>query len=102
MKLDDHQFLTLINREAARAGGPLPPLAEPSPDTLRTWGTFLEACLRNGISLSDQRWERISVVSRDPVTVFELSSAAPAPADDDDDFRLGLQLLMGMLGDRQE
>jgi len=102
MKLDDHQFLIRINREAARAGQPLPPLAEPSSETLRAWGTFLEACLRNGITLSDQRWERISVASREPVTAFHLDGAGPAHDDDEDDFRLGLQLLMGMLGDRQE
>ena len=102
MKLDDHQFLLRINREAARAGRPLPPLVEPSPETLRAWGTFLEACLRNGITLSDPRWERISVASREPVTSFHMDSAGPAPQDDADDFRLGLQLLMGMLDDAQE
>ena len=102
MKLDDHQFLLTINREAARAGRPLPSLVDQSPDTLRVWGSFLEACLRNGISLSDPRWERVSVSSREPVTAFELGSGAPTRGDDDDDFRLGLQLLMGMLGDRQE
>ena len=102
MKLDDHQFLVRINREAARAGQPLPPLAGQSPDTLRVWGAFLEACLRSGISLSDQRWERVSVSSREPVTAFELGSGGPERDEEDDDFRLGLQLLMGMLGDRQE
>ena len=101
MKLDDHQFLIRINREAARAGQPLPPLAEPSSETLRVWGAVLEACLRKGISLSDRRWGQVSVASRAPVTAFHLDTARPAQ-DDDDDFKLGLQLLMGMLGDRQE
>lgn len=102
MKLDDHQFLLRINREAARVGQPLPALAQSSPEALRVWSAFLEACLRSDISLSDPRWDRISVASREPVTAFELAMGAPPEDDDDDDFRLGLQLLMGMLGDRQD
>jgi hypothetical protein len=102
MKLDDHQFLERINREAARTGHPLPPLADQSPRNLRVWGSFLERCLRGGVSLSDERWERVSVTSREPLTAFALSGDDGERGEDDDDFRLGLQLLMGMLGDPQD
>lgn len=103
MKHDDRQFLKIINDIAREQGFVLPALdknSSPSSDVVSTWATFLQACVRQGITLSDTRWERIVVNQRRRTSVFSLTAGPGgevARADDPEDFRVGLQLLMGML-----
>ena len=62
--------------------------------------THLETCVKKGIHLSDDRWQRVSVLSKTPHTVFVLEDAGGDPGDPD--FRVGLQLLMGLLEEQEE
>jgi len=97
--MDDRQFLSNINKIAAEHRLRLPLIDEspPSGDVISAWAGFLELCVKRGIKLSDERWARLMIEKQKPVTVFELQgSGGQAP---DADFRVGLQLLMGMLGD---
>jgi soluble cytochrome b562 len=45
--------------------------------------------------MSDSRWRRLAFEQQKPVTVFKLQAANREPSDSD--FRVGLQLLIGML-----
>ena len=95
--MDDKQFLTRLNQVSAEYNLQLPAITEspPSEEVVRVWAGFLHLCVKRGIMLSDPRWERITVLRDKPVTVFELPGATPRRKDDD--FKVGLQLLMGML-----
>ncbi len=96
--MDDARFISVLNAASQEHGLVMPRLreAEPPPGAfLSEWLGFLEACVRSGVALSDERWRKISVESSSPWTRFRLEAdgqAAPDP-----DFRVGLQLLMGML-----
>jgi hypothetical protein len=95
--MDDEQFIKTLNRIAAEKKFRLPEITEspPSGDTIEAWAGFLQLCVKRGIKLSDPCWERVTVSRIEPVTVFELPGAAGRGTDDD--FKVGLQLLMGML-----
>jgi hypothetical protein len=95
--MDDRQFLTSINKITAEHRLRLPLIDEspPSGDVISAWAGFLEVCVKQGIKLSDPRWGRLSIGKQTPVTVFELRGSSSEPPDAD--FRVGLQLLMGML-----
>jgi hypothetical protein len=95
--VDDEQFLINLNRIAVENNFRLPVINEspPSVDTIAAWAGFLHECVKRGIALSDPRWGRITVSRQKPVTVFDLPGATARPRDDD--FKVGLQLLMGML-----
>lgn len=95
--MNDDQFLRNINRITAEnrlslpvIGGAQAPSAEVS-----AWAQFLELCVKKGIKISDPRWRRLSFAKQKPVTVFELQGKSSEPTDTD--FRVGLQLLIGML-----
>ena len=100
MAFDDDVFLSRINDISrrnrlnlpARKPGELPPAA-----FLSEWAKFLEDCVRSGIALSDERWQRLTVTSRSPYTVFSLEGSPSEGTDPD--FRVGLQLLLGLLED---
>jgi hypothetical protein len=97
--MEDDQFLAKLNRIALERRLSLPGLdtAPPSAETVAVWAGFLEACVRGGIRLSDPRWKRLTLSKSQPIARFELAwVASGAP---DADFRVGLQLLVGMLGD---
>lgn len=102
MALDDEVFLGKINEISRRnrlslpavKAGQLPPSA-----FLAEWAKFLEDCVRNGVPLSDERWQRLTVKSRVPQTVFSLEASSDTGSDPD--FRVGLQLLLGLLGDQE-
>jgi hypothetical protein len=101
--MPDELFLDKIN-EILRAGGfdlPLLPLDEPPPpDALSPWAAFLERCAARGLRLSDPRWRRLRLDRRDGRLHFVLEGLADPPPDED--FRIGLQLLLGMIGSHRD
>jgi hypothetical protein len=95
--MDNDQFITRINRILTRRGVSLPVLdANTARDSraVAAWAGFLEECVRGGIQLSDPRWKRLRVVQQAPVTKLALEGE-DAPRDDE--FKVGLQLLVGIL-----
>jgi hypothetical protein len=100
--MDDELFLERIN-EIAREHRLRVPAAKdgeaPTTAFLSEWARFLEDCVKKGIALSDERWPRLTVESRSPHTVFALDQQ-PTP-EVEPDFRVGLQLLMGLLQGRE-
>ena len=100
--MDDEQFLTRVNGVARQGRLSLPALDEgvPSHAVVAAWAGFLEGCLRRGVELGDPRWRVLSVYRTEPVTVFTLSDEPHSPSDED--FRLGLQLLMGTFDKEQD
>jgi len=95
--MEDEQFLTTINKVTADNHLRLPVIdsARPSGDAVAAWAGFLELCVKKGIRMSDSRWPLVTLARNNPVTVFELHGTTGEPRDPD--FRVGLQLLMGML-----
>ena len=95
--MDDQQFLTRINKVTADNHLRLPVIDSdrPSGEAVAAWAGFLELCVKKGIRMSDSRWTILTLARNKPVTVFELHGATGEPRDPD--FRVGLQLLMGML-----
>lgn len=95
--MDDERFITTVNRITSENRLRLPVIDEspPSGDTISAWAEFLQLCVKRGIKLSDPRWSRVTIDKHKPTTVFELQG--PAVERSDPDFRVGLQLLMGML-----
>lgn len=95
--MEDEQFIAHINKIAADNKFRLPVIDEspPSEKAISAWAEFLKICMKHGIKLSDPRWERVTIGKHRPVTVFELQGVSSEPPDTD--FRVGLQLLMGML-----
>jgi hypothetical protein len=100
--MDDELFLQRVNEIGRDHGLRLPAPRDgeaPSTAFLSEWARFLEDCVKKGIALSDERWSRLTVESRTPHTVFALDPQPTAAADPD--FRVGLQLLMGLLQGRE-
>jgi hypothetical protein len=95
--MEDEQFIACINKIAAENRLRLPVIDESSPtgEAISAWADFLQLCVKRGIMLSDPRWERVTIGKHKPVTVFELHGTSAERRDSD--FRVGLQLLMGML-----
>lgn len=102
MAMDDEVFLGKVNDISRRNRLSLPTVTPgelPPASFLAEWARFLEDCVRNGLALSDERWQRLTVASRAPHAVFALEGAADASTDPD--FRVGLQLLLGLLEGRK-
>ena len=102
MPLNDDAFLTRINEISRGNRLRLPVLKPgelPSAAFLAEWAKFLEDCVKKGVALSDERWQRVTVKSKSPHTVFALEGSSAARADPD--FRVGLTLLMGLLDERE-
>ena len=95
--VNDEQFLKNVNRVAAENRLELPMIGDAvSPGAeVSAWAEFLELCVKNGIKISDPRWRRLAFAKQKPVTIFELQGKSSEPTDTD--FRVGLQLLIGML-----
>jgi len=94
--VDDETFINRLNQIAKLGGLKLPNLGEggaPTPQGLSRWSSFLSECLRAGVSLADPRWKRVSIDNSGPYTTFILENRKTA----DTDFRVGLQLLLGLL-----
>lgn len=102
MPIDDDHFLSKINDISRRNRLVLPALKSgefPASAFLSNWARFLEECVRNGLALSDERWQRLTVSSRSPHAVFSLEGSSDGGSDPD--FRVGLQLLLGLLEERE-
>lgn len=95
--MDDEHFITTLNKITSQNRLRLPVIDEspPSGEAVSVWAGFLQQCVKRGLKLSDPRWERVTIGQHKPVTVFELQGSSPGTPDTD--FRVGLQLLMGML-----
>jgi hypothetical protein len=99
----DEQFIAKLNRVLADLGGDLPSLdgsGRPDSKTVAFWADFLQACVRSGVELSDPRWAHLSVVRRGSATELALDPVDKPELDDE--FKVGLQLLMGMLGGQDD
>ena len=102
MPLDDEAFVARINEIARRDRLRLPAVKGgelPSTEFLAEWAKFLEDCVKQGVALSDERWGRVTVQSKSPHTVFALEESSGVRVDPD--FRVGLALLMGLLGEHE-
>ncbi len=101
--MDDELFVSKINEFARKNHLKLPALKTgdlPSSDFLGVWAVFLEDCVKSGIALSDDRWPRVKLKSSTPETVFMLDG--PSDESADPEFRVGLQLLVGLLDEQDE
>jgi hypothetical protein len=101
--MKNDEFVGRLNDIARGQRLKLPVLQQgesPSSDQLAAWAKFLEECVKSGISLSDERWQWLSAEPRSSYTRFSLEDTGEPPSDSD--FRVGLQLLMGMLEDEDE
>jgi hypothetical protein len=101
--MEDALFLAKLNEIARENRLRLPALRSgelPTSDFLDDWAEFLESCVKNGIALSDDRWLRVAVASKSPHTVFSLDEEGHEAVDPD--FRVGLQLLMGLLENQND
>ena len=96
--IDDQRFISKLNQIARGHVTPLPVLKrqeEPTSEFMSSWARFLEACVKEGIPLSDSRWQRVGLSDDPTYTHFTLE--ADEASEKDADFRVGLQLLMGIL-----
>ena len=101
MAIDDELFVGKLNEIARENHLRLPSLRSgevPTASFLVEWAKFLEDCVKKGIALSDERWQRLTLESPAPHAVFGLEQGASTAGDPD--FRVGLQLLMGLLEKR--
>ena len=96
--MNDHQFVSVLNAVSRDNRLRMPILDSPEAATsefLSEWAGFLEDCVRKGAALSDTRWERVSIESNAPYSRFTLEKGDDPTRDSD--FRVGLQLLLGLL-----
>ncbi|MFQ5512158.1 MAG: hypothetical protein ACE5EO_09940 [Candidatus Krumholzibacteriia bacterium] len=101
--LDDQKFVAKLNQISRSHGRKLPVLRggeTPSGEFLDDWARFLENCVKGGIPLSDPRWQRIGARDEGGYTHFMLE--LEEGGEQDPDFRVGLQLLMGILENDDE
>jgi hypothetical protein len=98
--MNDNQFISILNTASREhelvlhAGQG----EHPSGALLHAWARFLEACMQKGVDLGDPRWQHVALSEGAPYARFALQAAGRTPADKDPDFRVGLQLLLGLLG----
>lgn len=103
MGVNNKAFITTLNDITRANRMVLPVLGRgepPSGEFLSDWVKFLELCVKAGISLSDDRWGQLSIAQEQQYTEFTLDEGEDASPDPD--FRVGLQLLMGMMKDVDE
>jgi hypothetical protein len=102
MTMNDKVFISRLNEITKEHGLKLPILddKEPASAELSSWARFLELCVKKGISLGDARWNRVTIKNDTPQTKFVLEGGDSTPLDSD--FRVGLQLLLGMLHEDRE
>lgn len=101
--MDDKQFISRLNQILAENDLRLPLIDKDNAkdgNVVSHWAGFLEICLKRGIKLSDPRWSRVIIKKQKPVTVLSLDRTIPKP--EKPDFRVGLQLLLGMLEQEEE
>jgi hypothetical protein len=106
--MDDRAFVDILNRIARTGEIALHPLHAGdglSGDEMDRWASFLGLCMNEGVPLDDERWGRIQVLSSDGGTVFRLKEPDQEKGKTeghDSDFRVGLQLLLGLLTGYEE
>ncbi len=96
--MNDAKFLSILNSITQEHRLKLSVLTRdkpPSSEAITAWATCLEQCIKQGIELSDPRWQRVTIVSNKKFTTFAIEAGSEKV--DDGEFRIGLQLLMGML-----
>jgi hypothetical protein len=97
--MNDQRFISILNAVSREHGLNMPLLGDddsPTGEFLADWAHFLETCVRKGIVLSDPRWQRVTIEANAPHSRFTLEAGGDPSMDAD--FRVGLQLLMGLLG----
>jgi len=97
--VNDERFISILNDVSGECGLCMPALSpgdSPSSEFLSDWARFLESCVKKGVELSDPRWQRVTIDTNTPHSHFTLDEAATDPSSDED-FRVGLQLLVGLL-----
>ena len=101
--MNDAKFLAILNSVTEQHQLKLAVLSKnkpPSSEAVLAWATCLEQCIKQGIELSDPRWQRVTIASTKGYTTFALEQRTDEI--DDGEFRIGLQLLMGMMGEYKE
>ncbi len=101
--MNNREFLDTLNRISRKRRlslGRLGSGSEASVEEMDRWATFLGWCMNEGISLGDARWRRVRVMPCDGHSEFQYEGAEPAGHDSD--FRVGLQLLIGVLTGYEE
>lgn len=97
--MNDAQFLSTLNAITHDHKLKLPLLSAgkaPSSEDIAVWASCLQLCVKQGISISDPRWKRVKVRrTAKNFTIFELDKTSEE--EPDEDFKVGLQLLMGLL-----
>lgn len=96
--MNDQQFISILNGVSRDHALNMPVLRKadsPTGDFLAEWARFLETCVKKGVGLSDARWKRVTIESNSPHSRFMLEAGSDSTSDED--FRVGLQLLMGLL-----
>ena len=100
--MDDKKFVSKLNQILSEHGLSLPLLSRENAkdaEVVSEWAAFLEICLKRGIKLSDERWSRLNIKKQSPVTVLDIDHPVSTP--EKPDFRVGLQLLLGMLEEEE-
>jgi hypothetical protein len=100
--MNDKEFTGTLNTLSRELGLVMPTLQEdeaPPDGFLADWAHFLESAVKRGVKVSDPRWQRLTVVSNAPCVRFDIQGVNKRP---DSDFRIGLQLLVGMLDPEDE
>ncbi len=104
--MDDARFLSILNSALAESGVDLSAPASPSdPAAVAAWAAFLRRCVSQGISIADPRWAGLEVRGAGKRRALALSPGSepgPQQAGGETDFRVGLALLMAMLGRQDE
>jgi len=101
--MDDKKFISRLNQILFENDFSLPLISEANvrdAEVISEWAKFLEICLKRGIKLTDERWARVNIKKQSPVTVLEIDR--PIDKRDEPDFRVGLQLLLGMLEEEED
>jgi hypothetical protein len=96
--MDDGLFLAKLNQISKEHHLKIPLLTSDEPPTseeITNWASFVESCVKRGVSMGDPRWKRVTIESRVPHTTFSLEGGCEEPPDRD--FRVGLQLFLGIL-----
>lgn len=101
--MDDRCFLETLNRLSRERNlmlGRLGSGSEISVEEMDRWATFLGWCMNEGISLADARWQQVRVAPAGGHSEFHLQVSEPVGHDSN--FRVGLQLLIGVLTGYEE
>lgn len=101
--MDDRRFLSILNESMDECGlDPYRPVSPDDPAAVAAWAGFLSRCMSRGISITDTRWSRLELRRRQGGATIILppgTGRRPDPESSSQDFRVGLSLLISMLGD---